>query len=322
VAASAIGRTNDGLNDEIATGRSRVAPRPNRVITSVAPGPSCLTIDPVGTLVPDRIVDIVAGPLQVRLAESDADIDAAQALRYRVFYEMMGARPSAGMAALHRDYDRFDRICDHLLVLDHSRGRGAAAIVGTYRLIRREAARRCGSFYSAGEYDIAPLIAYPGNILELGRSCVDPAFRARPVMPLLWSGIAAYVFHHDIALMFGCASLPGTDLDSLSVPLSYLYHHHLAPPALRPRALNERYVDLRRLEPDAFDPGRTLGQLPPLIKGYLRLGGFVGDGAVIDEQFNTTDVCVVVKTELVTEKYSRHYERQSKDQWAKDPWAS
>jgi putative hemolysin len=271
-------------------------------------------------LPPSRIVDISAGPLQVRLAETSADIDAAQALRYRVFYEMMGARPSPAMEQLHRDSDRFDRICDHLLVLDHNRGSGGGTIVGTYRLIRREAAQRCGAFYSAGEYDITRLIAYPGPILELGRSCVDPACRARPVLQLLWSGIAAYVFHYDIALMFGCASLPGIDLDALAVRLSYLHTHHLAPPELRPRALPERYVDMNRLPPGGFDPERTLSLLPPLIKGYLRLGGFVGDGAVIDEQFNTTDVCVVVKTDLVAEKYSRHYERQSKENWAKDGW--
>jgi putative hemolysin len=116
--------------------------------------------------------------------------------------------------------------------------------------------------------------------------------------------------------MFGCASLPGTDPDALAAPLSYLYYHHLAPPALRARALPERFVDMRRLDPAALDPTRTLAALPPLIKGYLRLGGFVGDGAVIDQQFNTTDVCIVVKTDLVAEKYSRHYERQSKETWA------
>jgi putative hemolysin len=263
-----------------------------------------------------RIVDLVSGPLQVRLAENAADIDAAQALRYRIFYEIMGAHPQPGAEQLRRDRDGFDQICDHLLVLDHSRGSGANAVVGTYRLIRREAAARHGSFYSAAEYDIAPLIAYPGEVLELGRSCVDAGYRARPVMQLLWSGIAAYVFHYDIALMFGCASLPGTDPDALAAPLSYLYYHHLAPPALRARALPERLVDMRRLKPSAFDPVKTLAALPPLIKGYLRLGGFIGDGAVIDQQFNTTDVCIVVKTDLVAEKYSRHYERQSKETWA------
>jgi len=263
-----------------------------------------------------RVVDIVSGALQVRLAESEDDIAAAQALRYRIFYEIMGARPLPGMEQQRRDRDGYDQLCDHLLVLDHSRGSAAEAVVGTYRLIRRDAAARFGSFYSAAEYDISSLIAYPGEILELGRSCVDAGYRARPVMQLLWSGIAAYVFHYDIALMFGCASLPGTDPGALATPLSYLYYHHLAPPALRPRALPERFVDMRRLDPTALDPLRTLAALPPLIKGYLRLGGFVGDGAVIDEQFNTTDVCIVVKTDLVTEKYSRHYERQSKETWA------
>jgi putative hemolysin len=124
------------------------------------------------------------------------------------------------------------------------------------------------------------------------------------------------VFRYNIILMFGCASLPGIDPEALAMPLSYLRYHHLAPPALRPRALAARYVDMCRLDPGAIDSASALAALPPLIKGYLRLGGFVGDGAVIDEQFNTTDVCILVKTDLVTEKYSRHYERQSKDTWA------
>ena len=132
-------------------------------------------------------------------------------------------------------------------------------------------------------------------------------------MQLLWNGIATYVFHHDIRLMFGCASLPGTNPNALATPLSYLHYYHLAPSTVRPRALSERYVDMRRLSMDAIDPGRALSALPPLIKGYLRLGGFIGDGAVIDYQFNTIDVCVLVKTDLITSKYSRHYERRCKD---------
>jgi L-ornithine Nalpha-acyltransferase len=260
-------------------------------------------------------IDIWSGPLRARLATSGDDIVAAQALRYRVFYEGLGARPLSEMLRRRRDKDRFDDDCDHLLVLDQSHG-GTGLVVGTYRLLRRQTAARQGGFYSADEYDLAPLLAQPGEILELGRSCVDPTYRQRPVMQLLWSGIAAYVFHHDIALMFGCASLRGTDPDALATPLSYLHQYHLAPPSLRPRALSERYVDMCRLTMGAFDPGLALSALPPLIKGYLRLGGFVGDGAVIDEQFNTTDVCICVKTDLVTEKYSRHYERTSKRIWA------
>jgi L-ornithine Nalpha-acyltransferase len=267
-----------------------------------------------------RIVDIRSGRLQVRLAETPADIEAAQGLRYRVFYDGLGARPDTGLAFGRRDVDRFDRDCDHLLVLDHGRGPGRHSVVGTYRLLRRTAAMRVGGFYSAGEYDIARLLAQPGEILELGRSCVDAAYRQRPTMQLLWSGIADYVFHYDIALMFGCASLAGTNPDALAVPLTYLYHHHLAPPALRPQALAHRYVDMRRMPPEAIAPEASV-LLPPLIKGYLRLGGFVGDGAVIDEQFNTTDVCVVVKTDLVTHKYSRHYVRQSSVRQSRDRWA-
>ncbi len=257
--------------------------------------------------------EIRAGSLGVRLAVSRAEIDAAQALRFQVFYQEMGARPGPGIAAMARDRDAYDAVADHLLIVDHAIGAGPEAVIGTYRLIQREAAEQIGRFYSADEYDIAPILALPGRVLELGRSCIRADYRGRPAMQLLWRGIAAYVFRHRIDVMFGCASLPGTDPDMLSEELSYLYHHHLAPPALRPQAVPGRCVEMRRRAPDSIDPRRVLARLPPLIKGYLRLGGFVGDGAVIDHPFNTTDVAVVVKTDLVTERYYRHYERQQRD---------
>ena len=265
--------------------------------------------DPIGTDFPE----LRAGPLGVRLAADAAEVDAGQALRFRVFYGELGASADPATAALGRDRDAFDPIADHLLVIDHARGEGPEAVVGTYRLIRQEAVARIGHFYSASEYDISAIERFPGRVMELGRSCVDAGYRNRAVMQLLWRGIAAYVFHHRIDLMFGCASLPGTDPDALAVELTYLFEHHLAPPELRPRALPARYVEMRRLSPGTVDRRQALGLLPPLIKGYLRLGGFVGDGAVIDRQFNTTDVAIVVKTDLVTEKYYRHYERQQRD---------
>jgi putative hemolysin len=231
--------------------------------------------------------ELRAGNLGVRLAVDEGEIDAVQALRYRIFYQELGARADATTAATQRDHDVYDTVADHLVVVDHTLGDGAASVVGTYRLIRREAAAKIGHFYSSEEYDISRITALPGPVLELGRSCVDLPYRSRAVMQLLWRGIAAYVFQHQIDLMFGCASLPGTDPDAVALELSYLYEKHLAPAAIR--------------------------RLPPLVKGYLRLGGFVGDGAVIDAQFNTTDVAVVVQTDLVTEKYYKHYERQSRD---------
>ena len=253
--------------------------------------------------------ELRAGPLGVRLASNLAEVDAAQALRYRVFYDEMGAIPSPEALASKRDVDAFDSVADHLLVVDHQLGDGPEGVVGCYRLIRRAAANRVGGFSSADEYDISKMLSFPGEVLELGRSCVDPGHRGRSTMQLLWRGIAAYVSLYHIDLMFGCASLPGTDPDQNAEHLTYLYANHLAPAEICPRALPERYVDMKRMDPSKLDNRRALASLPPLVKGYLRLGGFVGDGAVIDHQFNTTDVAVVVKTELVTEKYMRHYER-------------
>jgi len=257
--------------------------------------------------------ELRAGNLGVRLAACENDLDAVQSLRYRVFYQEMGAKADGTTARTRRDRDAFDAVADHLLVVDHDLGEGPEAVVGTYRLIRQTGAAKAGKFYSEDEYDISKLRHFPGQLLELGRSCTDSAYRSRAVLQLLWRGIAAYVFHYGIDLMFGCASLHGTDPDALAAELTYLHANHLAPEGIRPRALEHRYVAMDRLDPATIDWRRALMTLPPLVKGYLRLGGFVGDGAVIDSQFNTTDIAVVVQTDLVTEKYYRHYERDVRE---------
>jgi len=261
---------------------------------------------------------IRSGDLEVRIARSDKDIEAAQRLRYRVFYEEMTAKPTAEMRAESRDFDRFDRYCDHLLVVDHSHGEPGGRIVGTYRLLRRSAAEPNGGFYTATEFDITRLLAVKGEILEVGRACVAPSNRNRPTMQLLWRGIATYVVFHGVKIMFGCGSLPGTDPQALAKTLSYLHYNHLAPEEVRARALPHRYVrtDLlpqREVNVEAavaeLDARATLSALPPLIKGYLRLGGYIGDGAVIDPEFDTTDVCIIVVTDRMAEKYFNHYIR-------------
>lgn len=250
---------------------------------------------------------ITAGTQIIRLATSAAELDAAQALRYRVFYDEMGAHPSPEMAAARRDFDQYDAVCDHLIVVDQSRESGSQ-VVGTYRVMRREHVRAVGGFYSSSEYDVSRLASFSGTVMELGRSCVDAGYRNRATMQLLWRGIAEYTNAHAVDLMFGCASLHGTDPEKIAVQLSYLYHYHLAPEVLRARALPERFVNMNILPKESIDPKRALASLPPLLKGYLRVGGFVGDGAVVDHQFNTTDVCIIVKTDLIADRYTRHYD--------------
>lgn len=248
---------------------------------------------------------------EVCLAPSAEAIDAAQALRYQVFYGEMAAMPTPAMRARQRDFDPFDDICDHLLVIDRERSNGTVCVAGTYRLLRRSVALQHGGFYSQQEFDLGGLLDQQGELMELGRSCVAADYRSRGVMQLLWRGLAAYVRTYDIHLMFGCGSFPGTEPDAMGAQLSYLHHFHLAPQSMRPRALPQYYVPMEVLPPGGYDAQAALAELPPLIKGYLRVGGFVGDGAVVDRQFNTTDVCVIVKTDMLTGKYERRYRQSS-----------
>lgn len=247
-------------------------------------------------------------PITVRLAQNDQEIEAAQRLRYEVFYEEYGAHADKEMAASKRDFDEYDPYADHLVVIDNSEKK--EEIVGTYRMIQREGAMEVGQFYSSGEYDIDPLLNSGRSLLELGRSCVLPDYRTRPVLQLLWQGIADYISEHDIELMFGCASLHSTDIKSISRPLSYLHHYHLAPEQLRPRALKGQYINMNIIPQEDINARRVFAELPPLIKGYLRAGACIGDGAVIDEQFNTTDVFIVAQTHLLADRYRKHYERK------------
>ena len=250
-----------------------------------------------------------SGVLTVRIALTPHEIDAAQALRYAVFYAEMGAQPDAITRTTGRDRDRYDEVATHLVVIDETAVDLPCGVIATYRLIDHAAAARAGGFYSAAEFDLAPLLDSGNRLLELGRSCVHARYRSGAVMQLLWRGIAEYIHARGIDLMFGCASLPGTNPDQLADQLAYLGHTHLAPDDLRPRALPGRFVELRRKPSEAIDARQAFLSLPPLIKGYLRLGGWVGDGAVIDTQFNTTDVAIILRTGQVTNRYLRHYIR-------------
>jgi putative hemolysin len=249
--------------------------------------------------------EIRAGNLAVHIATTPQEIRASQQLRYKIFYEEMGGTPSEEARAQKLDSDEFDNYCDHLLVLDYSLPENQ--VVGTYRLLRREAAKELGKFYSESEFNISPIKDVEGEILELGRSCVHENYRNRAVMQLLWRGIGAYVTQYDIKLMFGCASLFGTDVKAHALPLSYLYHYHLAPPELRTQALPHRYIEMNILPKESIDVKEAFAALPALIKGYLRVGGYIGKGAVIDPHCNTIDVGIIVKTDLVTEKYVQRY---------------
>ena len=255
----------------------------------------------------------VAGSLEVRLAETEHEVEQAQRLRYDVFYQEMSAIPTPAMRALGRDFDKYDEVCDHLLVVDreaHDQD-GQPLVVATYRLTREKDAAKAGGFYTAGEYDIAPMLSgLPAEtkFLELGRSCVLKSYRSRPgTMQLLWKGLMAYVARFDIDLMFGCASLSGTDVEALALPLSYLRHFHAMPDNLPVKARAELYVPMDRIAKDAIEPREGLRSLPPLLKGYVRAGCCIGDGAVIDRQFGTTDVFIYFPLSGIDARYKSRF---------------
>jgi len=258
------------------------------------------------------------GALEVRLARSKKDIKRAQRLRYNVFYRDGAAIADARTMLARRDKDAFDKVCDHLLVIDHAATQpldGARAfkrkppVVGTYRLLGQDAADRHGGFYTESEFDVGGLIERHSQLrfLELGRSCVLPPYRNKRTVELLWHGIWTYVRRHRFDVMIGCASLDGTDPDRLALQLSFLHHFAGAPAEWRASAHPGRRVEMNRLAKDAINPKAALHELPPLLKGYLRLGAFTGDGAVVDDQFGTTDVLVILPVGAINARYVQHF---------------
>tara|TARA_B100001989_G_scaffold250666_1_gene228204 strand:+ start:1371 stop:2174 length:804 start_codon:yes stop_codon:yes gene_type:complete len=256
-------------------------------------------------------INLKSGSLEVRLAENSLEIDAAQALRYQVFYEEMKAKATIKQNKLKRDIDDFDHHFDHILVFDNNiNGTVKEKVIGTYRLNRGKSYNKEKLFYTSNEYDINPLINFKGNILELGRSCVAKDYRTGSTMQLLWSFIAQYVLKYDIEIMFGCASFPGIEPELHKTAFDYLYRNYLAPTNIRPKALKNRYIRMKSENLTNCSFKDFLAAIPPLIKGYIRLGAFIGDGAVIDFDFNTTDVCIVLPTKKIANRYKLHYDRK------------
>lgn len=251
------------------------------------------------------------GNFEIRLAKRK-EVRKAQRLRYKVFYEEGSAVAHGRGALVRRDLCRFDKHCDHLLIVDlaarNAFGRVKPKIVGTYRLLRGEIAAANGGFYSESEFDIGPLLRrHAGKkFLELGRSCVHPKYRSKRVIELLWRGLWTYAQKHKIDVMFGCASLPGINPLALALPLSFLHHHASADAEwqVKPRGCG---VSMNALDKGALDPRRGLAVLPPLIKAYVRLGAKFGEGAVIDHQFGTTDVFTVLVVADIEQRYIAYY---------------
>ncbi len=263
------------------------------------------------------------GNLEVRLATKKKEIKKAQRLRYKVFYKEMSAIPDTQTKLKRRDIDPYDKICDHLLVLDHNVPSGKypfapkTKIVGTYRILTQEKAARHGGFYTSGEYNIAPLLkskAQTHKFLELGRSCVLKTHRSKRSVEMLWHGLWAYIRKEKADVIIGCASLEGIDPKQHALALSFLHHHARAPKEWRVKAHDHLHVDMDMVPKEEIDLKKAFKALPPLIKGYLRVGAYVGDGAVIDHQFGTTDIFIILPVEAIDARYLNHFgARDSKE---------
>jgi len=247
------------------------------------------------------------GSLVARMARSPAEVEAAQALRHEVFCKEMGCEASPDSPP-GLDVDPWDAICDHLLVIDTASA--PERIVGTYRLLDAEAARSSGrGLYSQTEFDVESLMARnPGaRFVEVGRSCVLPPWRGRRVIEALWQGIWAHILDRRYDVTIGCASFPGADRQAAAEPLSFLFHHARADALWDCEAVAAEKVPMNAIAADRIDARRAFRALPPLIRGYLRLGARFASTAVVDRRFGTIDVLVVMPVGKLNPRYVEHY---------------
>lgn len=243
-------------------------------------------------------MNIDAPHLTLILAKTEQDRLAAERLRYEVFVEELGGDGALVDHEGRFERDQFDPEFDHLILIDERRDRAALDhVVGVYRVLPGGAETR---FYSEDEYDLTLLKESGRRLLELGRSCVRDGYRNGLALHLLWTGLADYARQRDIEVLFGVASLHGTDLQALAAPLSLLHHNHLAPPDLRVRAQEPVFQRMDLMPVEDIDRVAAMRAVPALIKSYLKLGGFVGEGAFVDHAFNTTDVCLVIDIARMT----------------------
>lgn len=231
----------------------------------------------------------------VRLAATWDEVAEAQALRHRVFAGEQGARLTTRHPGL--DEDRFDRFCDHLLVRDQESGQ----VVAATRLLSDVAAVRAGGFYSETEFEIGSVLAVPGRILEVGRTCVAPGHRDGAAIATLWCGLAAYLEAHRFDYLMGCASIDVSDGGFGAQRLIHrLRREHSSPSELRVRPR-------RRWAGPAYPRGEEEPRLPPLLKAYMRLGAWVCGDPAWDPDFNCADLFVLLDAKRLERRYARHF---------------
>ena len=253
--------------------------------------------------------EITLGDFVIKLANNKYELKKAQALRYSVFYKEKKAKSNFPKKMMKLDYDKIDKFADHLIVIDKKRKSIKNKIVGTYRLIRGDVALSFGGFYTSSEFDLTNILnSYKHKqILELGRSCVHKDYRNGTTMKLLWKAIAEYIKLYDIKVLLGCASFPGTDVQEFSKELSYLRSNFSLPEEISVNSLLDNNYPVCIKNNINESDIRTFAKLPPLIKGYLRVGGRVSDSFFVDYDFNTIDLCVIVQTVNIDEKYKNKF---------------
>ncbi len=247
---------------------------------------------------------------EVRLTRNKEERKQVRQLRYQVFCLEEGASATEEQRALGEEYDAYDRFAEYMAVFHNGR------VVGTYRIIDRNAAEKMGGFYTETEFNLTKIKKYHGNIAEMSRACVEKSYRDNAlVMRMLWAGLGELILRRKIGVLFGVASFVGTNPARSAQAISYLYYNHLTPLRLRATVIPENFADginpklsrMNILPREFVDAADAKSEMTPLIKGYLRLGATFGKGVFIDAPFNSYDVFVMIETRKMNATYQKHF---------------
>ncbi len=244
-----------------------------------------------------RCFDINLSKFSIRIIDnSDQLMKKVKLLRQKSFFEQSNDSQI--------DSDEFDEFCDHLVVVDKSVSKDF--VVGTYRLLLKPKLLKKQRFYSQSEFDISNLLNNgKSTLLEAGRSCVHKNYRDGRIIKLLWRGLATYIIKNQVDLIFGCASFPSCDFKLFRNQLSYLHHYHRPPDFLNTLPIKKLKANFQIIKKEQINSSEEFRKLPPLIKAYIRVGAWVGSGAIVDSKFNTTDVLIVLNSKKILKRYAQ-----------------
>ena len=248
---------------------------------------------------------------EIRFTQNKNELIESQKLRHKVFIEEMGGSKKNLSVVSNLESDKFDEFCRHLIIIDHKNSKQLpnGKIIAVTRLMLTKDSKNGIGFYSSQEFNLNPITSTNKECLEIGRTCIDHEYRNTLILHYLWIELGSFCSKRGVEILFGVASFSGNNIKKIEMALSHIHNDYLAPPKIRPMALEHGYIKMSIIPKDEINKSNALKQMPSLLKSYLRLGAKVGEGAFVDKEMNTIDILIMIDVSNMTNKYKMYYEK-------------